>query len=235
MIRLHNFGAFYGLPDASPFCLKVDAYLRAAGIPFEVASGLENLRRAPKGKLPFIEDDGHVVADSTFILEYLKKKHGDTLDAGLTPAQRATAHAFTKMLDENLYWCGVHARWMDPAVWPIIREKFFGAMPPPLRWIVPSIARSGVRRSLHGQGIGRHSPAEILAIARRDLGALSDFLGERPYFLGERVTTLDVVAYAFLAEFILPPINCEFTELARSFPNLVAFVERFRTRYYPGT
>lgn len=232
MIRLYNFGPFYDLPDASPFCLKVDAYLRAAGIPFEVVSGLENLRRAPKGKLPFIDDDGTLVADSTFIIEHLKKKYGDPLDTGLAPEQRATSHAFCKMLDENLYWCGVHARWIDPAVWPLIRGKFFGAMPAPLRWIVPMMVRRDIARSLHGQGLGRHSTAEILAIARRDLLALSDFLGDRQYFLDQRVTTLDVVAYAFLAEFILPPIQCEFTDLARSFRNLVAFVERFRARYY---
>lgn len=232
MIKLYNFGPFHDLPDASPFCLKVDAYLRAAGIPFEVVSGIDNLRRAPKGKLPFIDDDGTLVPDSAFILAYLKQKYGDPLDARLGPEQRAVSHAFTKMLDENLYWCGVHARWIDPAVWPIIRRTFFHDMPAPLRWIVPAIIRRGVARSLHAQGTGRHSPAEILEIARRDFAALAQFLGDKPYFHGGEVSTLDAVAFGFLAEFIVPPIPCGLSGIARSFPTLVAFVERFRARYY---
>lgn len=232
MIRLYNFGPFFGLPDPSPFCLKVDAYLRAAGIPHEVVSGFENLRRAPKGKLPYIEDDGKVIADSAFILSHLKQKYGDRLDAGLSAEQKATAHAFTKMLDENFYWCGVHSRWIDAGVWPTIRSLFFGAMPVPLRWVLPAVIRRGVAKSLHMQGIGRHSPAEILEIARRDLGALSDFLGTKPFFFGTQVSTLDTVAYAFLAEFIVPPLKCDLNDLARSFPNLVAFVERYQKRFY---
>jgi glutathione S-transferase len=234
MIRLYTFGPFFDLPDASPFCLKVDAYLRVAGIPFESIPGFGNLRHAPKGKLPYIDDDGEIVPDSAFIISHLNKKYGDRLDADLNAEQRAIAHAFTRMLDENLYWCAVHSRWMDPAVWPEIRRLFFGAMPPPLRWIAPALIRRSVAKTLHAQGIGRHSPAEILEIARRDLTALSDFLGSRQHFLGAQVTTLDVVAYAFLAELIVPPLKCGLTDLARGFPNLVGFVERFRARYYPA-
>lgn len=233
MLRLYNFGPFFNLPDASPFCVKVDAYLRAAGIPYEVVSGFENLRKAPKGKLPFIDDDGKVIADSAFILSYLKEKYGDPLDTGLTAEQKAAAHAFTKMLDENLYWCMVHSRWIDDSVWPTIRALFFSAMPAPMRAILPPIIRRGVAKSLREQGIGRHNPAEILEIARRDLSALSDLLGDKPYFFGQQVTTLDTVAYAFLAEAIVPPLKCGLNDLARSFPNLVAFVERFQTHYYP--
>ena len=234
MIKLYTFGPFYGLPDASPFCLKVDAYLRATGIPFEVVPGFENLRRAPKGKLPFIEDDGKVIGDSAFILSYLKGKHGDPLDAGLTAEQKAVAHAFIKMLDENLYWCMVRFRWIDDAVWPTIRGLFFSAMPAPMRWILPPLIRKGVEKTLREQGIGRHSPAEILEIARRDLRALADLLGDKNWFFGAQLTTLDVVAFAFLAEVIVPPWKCELCDLARSFPNLVAFVERFQTRFYPA-
>ncbi|MBI1731583.1 MAG: glutathione S-transferase family protein [Gammaproteobacteria bacterium] len=232
MIRLYNFGPFFGLPDASPFCMKADAYLRAAGLPFEVVSGFENLRHAPKGKLPYIEDDGKIIPDSAFILAHLKEKYGDPLDDGLTAGQKASAHAFIKMLDENLYWCMVHSRWIDDALWPTIRGLFFSAMPAPLRAVLPPIIRRGVAKSLREQGIGRHSPAEILEIARRDLRALSDFLGDKPYFFGTQVTTLDAVAYAFLAEAVVPPLKCELNDLATSFPNLVAFVERFRARYY---
>jgi hypothetical protein len=57
MIKLHQFAPAFGLPNASPFCMKVETYLRMAGLPYErVNSG--DVLRAPKGKLPVIDDDG---------------------------------------------------------------------------------------------------------------------------------------------------------------------------------
>ena len=50
MIKLHIFGDFGRLPDPSPFCVKVDCYLRMAGLPFETVAGMDNLQKAPKGK-----------------------------------------------------------------------------------------------------------------------------------------------------------------------------------------
>ena len=74
MIKLHGFGPKLGLPDASPFVLKVDAYLRLADIPFESVSGIDNVRKAPKSKLPFITDGDQVISDSAFIVQHLQKK-----------------------------------------------------------------------------------------------------------------------------------------------------------------
>jgi glutathione S-transferase len=232
MITLYHFGPNFGLPDPSPFCLKVDLYLRATGVEFQTLSGFQHMRRAPKGKLPFIDDDGTVVPDSAFIIAYLKRKYGDPLDGGLGTEQKAVAHAFTKMLDENFYWCVVYSRWIDPEGWPHSRQAFFGRMPFPLRAIIPVIAQRNVRRSLHRQGLGRHAPQEILEIARRDLNALSDYLGGREFFLGEHLTTLDVVAYAFLAEILVPEFDTDLRRLASGYANLVRFVERIRTNYY---
>ena len=65
----------FGLPNPSAFCVKVELYMRMAGIPYELALG--DPRDAPKGKVPWINDDGHILGDSTFIIEYLKTKYGD--------------------------------------------------------------------------------------------------------------------------------------------------------------
>jgi len=232
MITLYHFGPNFGLPDPSPFCLKVDLYLRAAELEFESRAGLQHMRRAPKGKLPFIDDGGTIVPDSAFIIAYLKKRYGDPLDHGLGAEQLAVAHAFTRMLDENFYWCVVYARWIEPAAWPVVSRTFFGGMPFPLNRIVPFFARRNARGQLHAQGLGRHSAEEILAIAKRDLDALSGYLGSREYFLGERLTTLDVVAYAFLAEALVPDVDAPLQKLVKSYDNLLRFVERIRARYY---
>ena len=82
MIILHQFPPAFDLPNASPFCMKLELYLRMAGLPYRNRYTLE-LHRAPKGKLPWIDDDGTTVADSGFIIEYLKGKYGDPLDGKL--------------------------------------------------------------------------------------------------------------------------------------------------------
>ena len=111
MVTLFSFGPNLGMPDPSPFVLKVDAYLRMTGIEFKHLSRMSNLRKSPKGKLPFIEHQGKVVADSQFIFEYLKREFGDTLDEQLTDEQKAIAYLVTKSLDENLYFALVYSRW----------------------------------------------------------------------------------------------------------------------------
>lgn len=67
MIKLHGFGARLGVADPSPFVLKVDAYLRVTGTAFDRVNSLNNLSKAPKGKLPFIDDGGQIIADSQII------------------------------------------------------------------------------------------------------------------------------------------------------------------------
>ena len=233
MITLYNFGPWKGLEDPSPFCMKVDCYMRAAEIDFEVKSGAQYLSKAPKKKIPFIEDDGSLIGDSTFIIEYFKEKYGDPLDAKLSPEQMAITQAFSKMLDENLYWCLVKSRWIGEQ-YPQTREDFFGDMPVPLKWIVPRLAQRGVKKTLYLHGIGRHSEDEILDIARKDVAALADFLGEKDYFHGNEISTLDVIAFAFLVEFIRPDVSHALNEMTRGFPNLVSFVERIHKRYYEG-
>jgi glutathione S-transferase len=61
------------------------------GLPYEVVNGTLPFK-APKKKLPYIEDGAQVVADSGFIVDYLKKTYGDELDQNLSSAEKATAH-----------------------------------------------------------------------------------------------------------------------------------------------
>ena len=116
MITLHQFGPAFGLRTASPFGLKLEAYMRLAGIPYRVEHFAGNPSKAPKGKIPFItDDDGRQMGDSALIIEHLVEKHGDKLDAHLTPAERAAGHALRRMTEEGLYFAILYSRWIDDA------------------------------------------------------------------------------------------------------------------------
>ncbi|NTS78585.1 glutathione S-transferase family protein [Catenovulum sp. SM1970] len=233
MLTLYSFGPNFGLVDPSSFVLKVDAFLRFNELDFKHKAGVNNLQKAPKGKLPFIEDEGELIADSQFIFEHLTKKYQLSLDSHLTDEQKAQAYFITKALDENLYWCMVYSRWLCPDTWPKIKQAFFGAMPAPLKWIVPRVAQKNVRANLKGHGIGRHSHQEILDITRQNIAALATLLGDKQYFFGDKISSLDAATFGVLAQFISTDIDNEFNQLARTHQNLVQYCQRILAQYYP--
>ncbi len=232
MITLHSFGPVFGVMDASPFVVKVDLFLRAAQLEYNVKVGAGYLKKSPKGKLPFIVDDGEKIGDSAFILEHLKSKYHIDLDSHLTEQERATSYLINKSIEENLYWCLVYSRWADDKTWPIAKEAFFAGVPFPVSAIVPSIIRKGVIKNLHGQGISRHSHDEVLQITDKSLSALSVLLGENSYFFGDKISTCDVSAYAILCQFYLVDYTSEFNALAQKYGNLKAYCERIQSEYY---
>ncbi len=232
MIILHGFEKKFGIIEPSPFVLKVHAYLHMANIDFEINTDFKNLKMAPKGKLPFISDGGKIVADSQCIIDHIKEKYGDKLDLHLSKEQKATAYLLTKSLDENFYFCLVYSRWLRDDTWPVVKQAFFGNLPPIIRHIVPALVRKGVSRSLYGQGISRHSDDEILNLTQSSLQALSDLLGEQKFMFGDKPTSFDATCYGFLAEYILVDIDNPFNSAAKEHSNLVEYCNRIKDLYF---
>ena len=232
MITLYQFPPALGLPNASPFCLKLELYLRMADLPYRNAYTLE-LHKAPKGKLPWIDDDGMAMADSGLIIDYLKRKYGDPLDGDLSPLLRARGLAITRLLEEHLYWTVLHDRWITEEGWALTGPGFFGGMPWPLRAIVPIVARRGIRAELRGHGMGRHAPEQIHALGIADVDALAALLGDQPYFLGAQATSVDAVATAFLANILMVPLETPIKAAAAGHANLVGYCRRMAQRYFP--
>jgi glutathione S-transferase len=233
MIQLFQFESAFGLPNASPFCMKLETYLRMTALPFEIPrASLSHLQKAPKGKMPYIEDEGRMLADTGFIIDYLKTRYGDPLDGWLDATQQAVALAFQRLLEENLYWAVVYTRWVEPQGWELTKAAFFGKLPVPLKWFVPTLARRGLIKELHGHGMGRHSRAEIMAIGKRDIDALANFLADKPYFMGSRPCSLDAAAYAFLANLVWPPVASELKAHAKQYQQIEAYCNRMRSQYY---
>lgn len=231
MIKLYQFAPAFGLPNASSFCLKLETYLRMAKIPFESVYGIE-MGKAPKGKMPYIVDGDKTIGDSNFIIDYLKQTYGDPLDAHLTLSDRAIALAMRRLIEENLYWVMVHNRWIESANWEKTKAVFFSDLPPLLKAFVPNLARKDTQKKLQGHGMGKHSSAEIYQIGMADLHALSDFLADKPFFLGEKPTSLDASAYGILANILGSPFDSPVKDRAHQLNNIVAYRDRIRHRYY---
>lgn len=232
MITLYGFGPAFGLPDPSPFVMKAEILLKMAGVPYAVQTG--GLSKAPKGKLPYVVDDGEPIGDSTFIRWHLEKKYNIDFDRGLNAEQRAVAWAFEKMLEDNLYWAVVHDRWMDDANFAKGPRNFFRAVPAPIRPLVVAMIRRQVRQRLHGQGMGRHSSEEITALATRSIDATADFLGTKPYMMGAEPTGVDATSFAFVAGVLCPVFETPVRLAAERHDNLRGYADRMMARFYPG-
>jgi len=80
MIKLYQFHPAWGLPNPSPFCMKVETYLRMAGLPYEGVNGavpfLANIL-VPPLKSP-LKDHGMSLPNLWAYCERMKNKHYET-------------------------------------------------------------------------------------------------------------------------------------------------------------
>lgn len=231
MLEVYEFVGAWGLPSASPFCVKLTTWLRMVGIPYE-----RKLQQAPfgtpKGKLPWIRDeDGTRLGDSGFIIEHLRRTRGVTLDDFLSVEQRAISHALRRTLEESLYFVMLYERWIDDAGWALLKTAYFGAIPAPVRPLVTAPLRRGVRKVCHGQGIGRHSLEEARGMGIQDLDAFAAVLADRDFVFGQP-STLDAVAYGMLSGLAAWPLASPLAARVRDDRRLAAYVQRIRERYW---
>ena len=112
------------------------------------------------------------------------------------------------------------------------RAQFLAGFPALLRPLVGRLVRKTIARSLHLQGLGRHSTDELYQLGCDDLTALSTFLGDEAWFFGDAPTELDATAYGFLAQILWAPGSRRLREHMEQTGNLPAFCERMKRTYY---
>ena len=225
MIKLYTFPEAFGLRNVSPFCLRVEMALAYLGLDFEIV--LEHdPRKSPKGKLPFIIDDGLTIPDSELIFQHLDQKTGGGLYGQLKPGEYGQGIAYTRLADDHLYWIMVASRWLDDSWFPNVQQGFFAAFPPLLRTLVGTVARRQMRQTYNLHGLGRHSFEEQQGFARRDLGALADALTGKSYLVGERLTVFDFSVASLLAGLIDNQPPTWVSTLATEYPALQEYAER---------
>ncbi|WP_162558993.1 glutathione S-transferase family protein [Sphingorhabdus sp. EL138] len=231
-IKYIQFQSGFGVPNPSPFCMKGEILLKMAGIEYKTKI-MDDPRKAPKGKLPFLIDNGNEVADTTLIKRHLEDKYGIDFDAGLTEEQRAISHAMARMIEERLYWVTLYSRWIDDHNWPIIKNFWFGGMPPLIRNLVPMIAQKQVKKGLQAQGIGRHTVDDIYTFGAADLAALTAQLCEKDFMFGDKPSSLDAVAYPIIANNLIEELPGPLLDAAKSHSNFAPYVQRCGALWFP--
>ena len=235
MITHYAFPGIGELPSMSPFCAKIDIYLRMRGLDFELVPS--DARKAPKGKLPVIRVEGETIADSQLIIEHLEAsfvppKYSAPLDLDQPASERAEGHLMRRTIEEALYFGMLYSRWVDPQGWAQFRPLLLRHVPKFIGPLIAPLVRRSVGKSAYAQGTARHSAEEVYRLARADLDALATVLGERPYALGETLRSVDASLYSFCAAILYAPLSNPLQTHLQSKANLVAYCDRLRTRFY---
>jgi glutathione S-transferase len=218
MITLYSYPELFGVADNNGYGLKVFAFLRLTGVPF-VHQHVVDASAAPRGQLPYIVDDGEAIGDSGAIIAHLIEKHGLSIDAGLTEAQRDIGHLITRMLDD-LYWVMSYSRWKDELFWPAFRDALLRQH--------PSLTEEGLRKAqefnsqrYYYQGIGRFAPAAAYARGLEDLKVLANLIPAHDFLYGPKPTSIDAAIYGFIANIDFYPIDTPLKQFVTSHDNLV--------------
>ena len=229
-VYLHQYNALPGLPNASPFCMKLEGYLKFRKIPYELGAPTFN---APKGQFPFIELDGEAMGDSGLIIDMLEAKHGFSDD--LSNEQKALAIAISRILEGSLYWQILHYRWNLDAGWKGVAKHFFddqalcpNFMKPLLKWQV----RGHVSKQTYYQSISRHSLEEVLSFSEKDIFAISTLLGGKEFMLGDQMSIIDCSVYAFLANALYEGIETPLRGIVCKYDNLLSYCERVKSQIW---
>lgn len=229
MLELVTLPPAFGMRNISPFCLKAELLLSALDLPFS-KSELEDPRKAPKGKLPYLNTDAGTIADSELIVTYLDGITQGRVYEELSPAQKAHGVALTRLAEDHLYWLMVASRWLDDDWWPNVVEGFFHIAPKPVRPLVASLARRQVRQTYHLQGLGRHTLEEQRGFASRDLQALQDAVPGEGFLFGSEPNVFDFTIAALMAGIYDNQPVTWLTEMAQEYEGLHAYTERVQAK-----
>jgi glutathione S-transferase len=220
----------WGLPNMSPFCVKLETWLRMAQLDYKIVHRAPH--QGPKGKIPFASVDGEVLGDSSLIIKRIEAKIGPVLDQHLNPSERAVALSWQRLFEDHLYFGMAWLRWSNDQQFNHIRQALSGLLPPVIGPLILRFARKAFLSALRKQGMGRHTMSEVEAFVREDLQAVANFLGEKKFILGDRPSNLDATAYAFILHVFDVPWESELKTFGKSLTNLVRYKEEMKKHFW---
>ncbi|MEJ7728555.1 MAG: glutathione S-transferase family protein [Polyangiaceae bacterium] len=230
-IQLFQFPRMFAIPNLSPFCSKLETWLRIAGIPYDVIDTTDP-RKGPRGKLPFIEDEGVRIADSSLIIDHLQKTRGVDPDASLDSQQRAVALVVQRTLEDHYAFVLAYTHLVRDQGARHTRSRF-DAVPAMVRPLVERLVTRQVKKLLWFQGTLRREDGEIMHAAIGDWTAVLRLMSDGPYFFGSEPTTVDAIVFATLATSLLTPIESPIRDFLSSQSRLTSYVEGMRSRFFP--
>ncbi|CCD65046.1 GST_C_6 domain-containing protein [Caenorhabditis elegans] len=218
-------------PNLSPYCLKIETFLRANRIKHEVVGTWLTLRQSPRGLLPFIELNGQQISDSQVIVWKLQK-HFD-LDDKLEGSDRGTARAVERMIDLSTNYALLVDKTVNNAHLLLARQVSNLPLPSFLTNYLAKGFSQTARKRVNGV-LGKLDVAEQKELLRRDIRAIDDILGDKKFLFGDRITSVDCSVFGQIGAVFYLPYRQQISDLLEDdFPRVRAYCDRIRQHYYP--
>jgi glutathione S-transferase len=97
-----------------------------------------------------------------------------------------------------------------------------------MRGFVFGMVRKSLFKSLHMQGLGRHSREELIEFGRQDVEAIAGQLGSSDYFLGDKPSSIDASLYGALHNLIDCELDGPIEQFCMTHQNLIDYCARFK-------
>ena len=220
-IQLHQYPSIWGLTSLSPFCIKLEAFLKYNNLPYKVVVE-KNPNKGPKGKMPFININDKIIADSSYIIEYLANKYSLHNQLSSTP----DSLAYKSMLEESFYFILLYSRWIDEENFRIVRHDFGNLFLPGYGYLFMGFIRNSLKKQAHHQGISRHSQHEVYELGIKHLRSFDKKLQQNKFFFGDHISEIDFSLYGFFITLLKSPLNSDLYIEFKKMNNLVNYTER---------
>uniref|UniRef100_A0A8C2GQJ0 Failed axon connections homolog, metaxin like GST domain containing b n=1 Tax=Cyprinus carpio TaxID=7962 RepID=A0A8C2GQJ0_CYPCA len=231
-IILHQFSRpKNGVPSLSPFCLKMETYLRMVDLPYQ---NYFDGSLSSQGKMPWIEYNYEQVCGTEFIIDFLEEKLGVSLNKSLSSQEQAVAQAITTMVEEHLYWTIAYCQWVDNVQETQRMLDLPGPLSDLLKWILCQLTGGIVKREMYCHGIGCFTKEEVYTLMEKDIRTLATLLGDKKYIMGPKLSSVDATVFGHLAQamWTLPGTRPE-QLIKGELINLAMYCERIRRKFWP--
>lgn len=230
MVQLFGWGPAFGCHSPSPYVMKSMMQLDMLGVAY--TTHIADLEEAPYQKAPYVKVDGKIVADSAFIRRYFENKLGKDLDEGLSKAERATAWALERMVESEIGLMLLHERWLKDENFERGPAIFFADIPEEMRAPIVEDVLGKLAMRVDMQGLSRFPESDRVILFENAVRALSDFLDDKEYMFGDRLTAVDATTYSFVHSCMSDIFVSPMRDVILGYDNLIAYEKRVGQRCF---
>jgi len=220
------------LPDFAQ-CLGVRTFLLMNGLRFRVEQRVNAEEMSPSGKVPFIQVGLNLVSEFDPIVSFVGSK-GFSLSRELSDTERSEMRAYMSMVDSILGNAELYMAWLNHEVANEVTKPRYGSSYRwPLTWMLPWAKQRDIKAKLQATNWADKSVDEVCSEVKVCCQALSERLGKKEFFFGDKPTELDAVVFAHLYTLITTLLpGGHFQTVLQDFQNLNMYVKKIEDTYF---
>jgi len=236
LVYLIQFPRAGSVPSLSPFALKMETWLRMADIPYKNVSN-EFKYESVRNQIPFVELNGRQISDTEVIIQELTRIFNIKMDEHLNELAAAEATAFHSLIEDRLRWYCWYYRALNNtfiATSDGVIGHFEGVQRLIFKEVVVKWMKYKLSRKCQSHGVGKLMPSEVDGFVKRDLKAVSTFLVDKRYLMGENFCSLDATAFGHLTMFYFCLMNSEIKQFMISdCKNIIDYLNNVKAEFWP--